>query len=130
MDNKEFLMTEKDYQYISRRIYETCGIVLSDQKKDMVYKDNNMYKLDAWECDKKYSSLHEIDLDNELISNYRGYPTGVVVAFIRCGSRSVGDMKKMLEDSIQGNITIRNLGPKRMSIAKSLIEKYEEEALL
>lgn len=37
MDNKEFLMTEKDYRYISGRVYEACGIVLSEQKKDMVY---------------------------------------------------------------------------------------------
>lgn len=37
MENKEFLMTDKDYRYISERVYETCGIVLSEQKKDMVY---------------------------------------------------------------------------------------------
>ncbi len=34
---KEFLMTDKDYQYISQRVYNACGIVLSDHKKDMVY---------------------------------------------------------------------------------------------
>ena len=37
MDNKEFLMTDRDYQYISRRVYDASGIVLSEQKKDMVY---------------------------------------------------------------------------------------------
>lgn len=37
MENKEFLMTDKDYRYISKRVYDSCGIVLSEQKKDMVY---------------------------------------------------------------------------------------------
>ena len=37
MENKEFLMTDKDYRYISKRVYDACGIVLSEQKKDMVY---------------------------------------------------------------------------------------------
>ncbi|MDA8621690.1 protein-glutamate O-methyltransferase CheR [Psychrosphaera sp.] len=30
-------MTNKDYSFISERVYEACGIVLSEQKKDMVY---------------------------------------------------------------------------------------------
>lgn len=37
MENKEFLMTDKDYSFISQSVYEACGIVLSEQKKDMVY---------------------------------------------------------------------------------------------
>ena len=30
-------MTEADYRFISQTVYDECGIVLSDQKKDMVY---------------------------------------------------------------------------------------------
>ena len=37
VENNEFLMTDKDYRYISKRVYDSCGIVLSEQKKDMVY---------------------------------------------------------------------------------------------
>lgn len=36
-ENKEFAMTDADYRYISQTVYKECGIVLSDQKKDMVY---------------------------------------------------------------------------------------------
>jgi len=36
-ENKEFAMTDADYRYISQTVYNECGIVLSDQKKDMVY---------------------------------------------------------------------------------------------
>lgn len=36
-ENKEFSMTDTDYKYISKTVYDECGIVLSDQKKDMVY---------------------------------------------------------------------------------------------
>lgn len=34
---KEFLMTDEDFSSISRRVYETCGIVLGPHKRDMVY---------------------------------------------------------------------------------------------
>ena len=34
---KEFLLTEKDYQFIQKLAYDETGIVLSDQKRDMVY---------------------------------------------------------------------------------------------
>ena len=30
-------MTESDYKFISKTVYDECGIVLSEQKKDMVY---------------------------------------------------------------------------------------------
>lgn len=36
-ENKEFSMTDADYRFISQTVYDECGIVLSDQKKDMVY---------------------------------------------------------------------------------------------
>jgi len=36
-ENKEFLMTDEDYNFISKTVYDECGIVLSAQKKDMVY---------------------------------------------------------------------------------------------
>ena len=36
-EGKEFSMTEADYSFISKAVYDECGIVLSDQKKDMVY---------------------------------------------------------------------------------------------
>lgn len=36
-ENKEFSMTQSDYDYISQTVYKECGIVLSEQKKDMVY---------------------------------------------------------------------------------------------
>ncbi|NVK24906.1 MAG: protein-glutamate O-methyltransferase CheR [Gammaproteobacteria bacterium] len=35
--NKEFKMTDADYSFISKTVYDECGIVLSHQKKDMVY---------------------------------------------------------------------------------------------
>ena len=36
-ENKEFSMTDEDYRFISQTVYNECGIVLSEQKKDMVY---------------------------------------------------------------------------------------------
>ena len=36
-ERKEFAMTEADYSFISKTVYDECGIVLSEQKKDMVY---------------------------------------------------------------------------------------------
>lgn len=36
-ENKEFAMTDADYRFISQAVYQECGIVLSDHKKDMVY---------------------------------------------------------------------------------------------
>ena len=36
-ERKEFSMTDTDYSFISKTVYDECGIVLSDQKKDMVY---------------------------------------------------------------------------------------------
>lgn len=36
-ENKEFSMTETDYRFISQTVYDECGIVLTEQKKDMVY---------------------------------------------------------------------------------------------
>lgn len=36
-ENKEFSMTDHDYRYISQTVYNECGIVLGEQKKDMVY---------------------------------------------------------------------------------------------
>lgn len=34
---REFLMTEKNFSDISALVYKTCGIVLADHKKEMVY---------------------------------------------------------------------------------------------
>lgn len=34
---KEFLMTTEDFHYIRDVVYDTCGIVLGDHKKEMVY---------------------------------------------------------------------------------------------
>lgn len=34
---KEFLMTDKDFVSIREKVYDTCGIVLGDHKKEMVY---------------------------------------------------------------------------------------------
>jgi len=36
-EHKEFSMTDSDYRFISQAVYDECGIVLSDQKRDMVY---------------------------------------------------------------------------------------------
>ena len=36
-ERREFLMTEADFRFISQTVYDECGIVLSIQKKDMVY---------------------------------------------------------------------------------------------
>lgn len=35
--NKEFMMTHEDFRHIAKVVYETCGIVLGDHKKEMVY---------------------------------------------------------------------------------------------
>lgn len=37
LNNKEFAMTNEDFRYISQTVYKECGIVLNEQKKDMVY---------------------------------------------------------------------------------------------
>jgi len=34
---KEFLMTQQDFDYIAKVVYEACGIVLGSHKKEMVY---------------------------------------------------------------------------------------------
>ncbi|MFT5161670.1 MAG: chemotaxis protein methyltransferase CheR [Alteromonadaceae bacterium] len=34
---KEFLMTSEDFNYIRDTVYDTCGIVLGEHKKEMVY---------------------------------------------------------------------------------------------
>lgn len=36
-EHKEFAMTGADYEFIRTTVYNECGIVLSDQKRDMVY---------------------------------------------------------------------------------------------
>ena len=36
-EKKEFAMTEENYRFISKTVYDECGIVLSDHKRDMVY---------------------------------------------------------------------------------------------
>lgn len=36
-ENKEFAMTSSDYQFIRTTVYDECGIVLGEHKKDMVY---------------------------------------------------------------------------------------------
>lgn len=35
--NKEFLMTQQDFHHIRDVVYDTCGIVLGDHKREMVY---------------------------------------------------------------------------------------------
>lgn len=35
--NREFAMTDDDYQFISQTVYKECGIVLNELKRDMVY---------------------------------------------------------------------------------------------
>lgn len=36
-ENKEFSMSDADFEYISKTVYEECGIVLKEAKKDLVY---------------------------------------------------------------------------------------------
>ena len=96
----------------------------------MEYKGEIMYDFTKWECKKKYSSLREITLDNEIELSYKSYPTGVVYTFIRYGAENVDDIKNLLSHTMEKSKHIRNLGPKRRRIAEELIEKYEEEALL
>ena len=75
---------------------------------------------------REYKDLSEIKLSNEIKRVYDYYPKGLVNHFIRRGIISVYDMKVFLE----GEISIRNVGPKRRQMAMQLVKKYEDEAII
>lgn len=71
-ENKEFSMTDTDYRYISQTVYRECGIVLSDQKKDMVYsrlaRRIRFYKLKSFAEYINYLEAHKEQEFGEFIN--------------------------------------------------------------
>ncbi len=74
----------------------------------------------------KFLTLDTINLKKEIEKNYTTYPIGVVIAFIRCGAISVYDMKNLIIQHEKGELIIRNIGTKRIEIAKELIDRYKK----
>lgn len=89
-----------------------------------------MYDFQWFHFEKMYHDLSEIYLEDELKKQYDGYPTAVVVAFMRSGSETVFDMKKLISVAEKNKQKIRNVGAVRLETAKKLIKKYETEALI
>ena len=81
-ENKEFSMTDADYRYISQTVYNECGIVLSDQKKDMVYsrlaRRIRALKLENFA---KYIAYLEVNKDKEFVEFINAITTNLTSFF-------------------------------------------------
>lgn len=80
---KEFLMTEDDFKYIARVVYDSCGIVLGSHKKEMVYSRiaRRIRSLRLKDC-KSYIQYMEANRELEF-SNFINSITTNLTSFFR-----------------------------------------------
>lgn len=80
---KEFLMTPEDFQHIRELVYDTCGIVLGDHKKEMVYSRiaRRIRALGMTDC-RSYINYMEANREQEF-SNFINALTTNLTSFFR-----------------------------------------------
>lgn len=80
---KEFLMTTEDFHYIREVVYDTCGIVLGDHKREMVYSRiaRRIRALGLTDC-KSYIGFLESHREEEF-SNFINALTTNLTSFFR-----------------------------------------------
>jgi len=78
--------------------------------------------------ERKYDSLHQIDLREELTQWDSGYPNTVAHQFYRRGYKTIGDLEAYFHEENPNEI--RNLGKVRIEVAREMVKKYKSESLL